>query len=258
MEENNLYFLKPWLKILVKVLATLCMLTFVIIYKKNADGNILDIILIIVAIILAVYVYIYFILNKNKKYIYKGFQTETSRELLNYYDNIFSKTNTKISDNDAVLVSCKCLICCFYGEFDKVKQMLNEINWNARNPYVQSQELLVKATVCYLESENYEEGLRLSRLNEKLGNISIPIPGKKIEQSISKTYIIIGELLNGNLDNNLIESLEAYYKKSQIPHKLLIASCLAKVYLKMNMTEKAEDKILYCKQVAPYCKILFN
>lgn len=139
---------------------------------------------------------------------------------------------------------------------DKVTQMLNEINWNARIPYIQSLELSINTLMCYIQFEDYKEGLNLSILSKELGSISSIYPGAKKSQDIYEIYIQIGELLSGNMDNIIIDSLEDKFKQSSIFVKPLIAYCLSKVYIKMNMMVKANEKIEYCKQAVPYCKSL--
>lgn len=255
MEKNNLYFLRMWLKTLIIVIPIICALTFGI-YKNIVEGNIQESILIIISIVVAIG-FFYFKRNKSRKYINRGFQYETSRELLKYYDNIFSKQIPNLSDQDAWLTYSKCVACCYYGEFDKAMQMLNGISWNTKSPYIQSLELSIKALVCYLQSKDYKEGLRLSMLAQQLGHVPNQVPGNKKTQSFYESYILVGELLNGNIESNIIVSLEGKYNESPMLVKLLIGYCLSKVYMKMNMTEKAEEKIQFFKQIAPHCRPLF-
>ncbi|MDD7795551.1 hypothetical protein [Clostridium sp. 'White wine YQ'] len=256
MEKNKLYFSKVWIKSLLILIPIVCILSFGIIKNitnGNAQGGILIIIIIVISVVL-----IYFIRNKGKENISKRFQNETSAELLQYYDKIYSNLAPTLKDKDAMLIYSKCVVCCYYGEFDKVEQMLNEINWSFRISYIQSLEISIKALICYLQTENYNEGIRLSILSKQLGSVSDNVPGGNKTQNFYETYIQIGELLNGSIDNNIIESLEGKYKESPILIKPLIAYCLSKTYMKMNMKEKAGEKIQYCKQVMPNCKPLFN
>ncbi|CDH91524.1 putative transmembrane protein [Clostridium botulinum B str. Eklund 17B (NRP)] len=256
MEKNNLYFLRIGLKNLIIVIPILCVLTFGI-YKNIVEGNIQEGIFIIISIVFAIG-FFYFKRNKSNEYINRGFQYETSKELLKYYDNVFSKHITNISDQDAWLTYSKCLVCCYYGEFDKAMQILNGINWSSKSPYIQSLELSIKALMCYLQSKDYKEGLRLSMLSQQLGHASNNISGNKKTQSFYESYILVGELLNGNIESNIIVSLEGKYNESPVLVKLLIGHCLSKVYIKMNMKEKAEEKIRFCKKIAPHCGPLFN
>lgn len=251
MGKNNLYFLKIWGKTLIIVIPIILSLLYGI--SQNAN-NVKQIILAIII----VGIISYFFRNNTEKSIEKCFQCETSKQLLDYYNNIMKSKSMDIKDRDAMIVYCKSLSCCYYGEFDKVEQMLREITWNDRSPYIQSLETSLKALRCYLESKNYKDGLRLSIISKDLGVVSDKIPGSKKNKNFYETYVQVGELLSGNIQNDIIESLEIKLDKSPIFIKILISHSLSKVYMQLNRIEKAKEKIDYCKQVAPHCKPLFE
>jgi hypothetical protein len=149
-------------------------------------------------------------------------------------------------------------VYCYYGEFEKAIELLSKIEWNDKIPYLQSLELTIRVLICYLKNNDYMEGLRLSAVAQRLGEVTGNYPGVSKSSDFFDTYIQIGELLTGNYTDNAIDKLEERFKKSPLFPKVLIAWCLSNVYTKMNMEEKAIIMKDYCKKIVPHCKPLLK
>lgn len=251
MKKNDMYFLKRWCKTLL-IISPIIFIFIWSIFESPKNIKQLSI-----SIIVAM-VFIYFIRKDGKKSIDKCFQCETSNQIIGRYDKIMNSRFSIITDKDAFLMYLKSLAFCYYGEFDKVDEMLEKVKWKDRSPYIQSLEISLKALRCYLDFKDYKEGLRLSVIAKELGDTSDKIPGSTKTKDFYETYIQVGELLNGNIQNSVIESLEIKSKKAPIFVKILILYCLSKVYTKLDLPDKAKEKIDHCKRIAPYCKPLYT
>ena len=91
---------------------------------------------------------------------------------------------------------------------------------------------------------------------QKLGNISADELAVNQTKEFYDTYIEIGELLTGNVKEDLLQSLEVKFNGTRFFLKLLIAWCLAKTYLSLDDKDKSDKYIAYCIDSAPYCKPL--
>lgn len=245
-----------WTKTLIIVIPITVLISFDI-YRNIGKGDFISALIPIAALILWLFFRKKLKSNFNND-IEKYFLNETPEQLLNYYDNIYKRNKIKIADSDVSLNYIKSVICCYYGEFDKCREIIEEIDWEKRSPYIQSLELSVGALLCYLQSQNYKEGRRLSIISEQLGNMSDKVPGSQKTKSLYEVYVQIGEALNGNLDDKIIDNLEQQFNKSPILVKLLIGWGLSKAYDQLNMQEKSKEKLEYCRKAAPYCKPLFD
>lgn len=257
MNKNNLYFLNVWSKIIISAIPMVLILFFGLFMSESRTTFSFNLVAIISAMVLA-FLCRKMVMKKQKNDVDRYFKNETSEQLLNYFDNIYKKRNSKMPDKDAALAYTKSVICCYYGEFDKAKGFMQEVNWEKRSPNIQSLELSLRALICYLETQNYREGLRLSIISQQLGAVSNKVPGSEKSQKFYETYIQIGEILNGDIDNSVINDLEQEFDDSPILIKLLIGFSLSKAYNQINMPEKATEKLDYCKKAAPYCVPLFN
>jgi len=91
---------------------------------------------------------------------------------------------------------------------------------------------------------------------KKLGDISINVPVAKQTKESYDTYIQIGELLTGNVKEDLLQSLEIEFDNAKFFPKLLIAWCLSKIYMDIGVKDKSDKYKDYCAGNAPYCKPL--
>lgn len=195
--------------------------------------------------------------KKAKNLIEKYFKNESPDKLLNYFENSLNRSK-KLQDKEVWICYNKSLVCCYYGEFDRAIEFLGEIDWNDKVPYLQSLEISIKALIYYLKGDNYGEGLRLSIIAQRLGEVSGNYPGVSKSRDFFDTYIQIGELLSGNYSSKVIDNLEEKFKKSPLFLNILIAWCLSNVYTKMSTEEKAITMRDYCEKTVPHCKPLLR
>ena len=192
--------------------------------------------------------------KKINKILQNGFKSKSPEILLDYYESIFKSTKTP--DVDALLAYNKALVLSYFGDFDKAKIEMSKIDWESRIPYYQAINLSIMVLRNYLETNDYSEGLKLAKEMNRLGQMSTNIPGSKQAQEFCDTYIEIGELLTGNIQNSILDKLEEIFNNTQFSPKLLIAWCLGFTYNKKGMKEKSNQMLSFCKDVAPYCYVL--
>lgn len=204
-----------------------------------------------------VVIYVYFTLKKRKEVkidLGDYFKKDSPEPLLECYSKIFS--TSKIYDGDAWLAYNKSLVLCYYGEFEKAKSFMEAIDWSNRPPHIKLLDFTIEALIDYIKPENYNCGLNLSIKMKELGDISKYVHNAKQNKEFCDTYVEIGELLTGNIKKDFMQSLELRFMYAQFFPKLLIAWCLAKVYLKLGDKYKSNQYIDYCISNAPYCKPL--
>ena len=202
--------------------------------------------------------------NKDKKndikkpddIVLEFMKNESPNLLLEYFDKIFN--NNKIKDGDILLQYNKALILSYYGDFEKAESAMSSVDWEGKEPFIQSLDLLIKALINYLKPGDYEEGLRQAYANQKLASMSKKVPGGTQSIINCEIYIDIGNLLTESSQEDALKSLESKFDKVQYFPKALIAWCLAKVYLKQGLVEKANEKLNFCKEIVPHCKPLLN
>lgn len=202
-------------------------------------------------IVIAAIVFVIFLKPKIRNDLQTYFKYPTSERLLAYYDRMFSIRS--VEDNEVWLAYNKALVCSYYGEFEKALEFLKKIKWDNKIPYIQSLEISIRALINYLKPEDYQEGLRLSIVAQNMGQMSSKIPGSEKSKEFYQAYIEIGELLSGNVNEDIIRSLESKFDSSPFYPKVLIAWCLSNIYKKLDLTEKAEMMRNYCISKVPHC-----
>lgn len=248
MRKNNEYILDQWKKLYpYGIIFILAILVTVI------SGNLLY----SIPTLLFLFYASYFLKRNRQKVrgdLARYFQYNSPIPLIEYYSKSFTQSN--IQDKEVWLAYNKALVLCYYGRFAEAIQSLNDINWEQKVPYIQSLEISIKILIEYLKPGDYKEGLRLSYIIQRLGEITVDIPGSKETKDFYETYIEIGELLNGNIKDATIKSLEEKFERTQFYPRLLIAWCLAKVYKEIGNTELSSQKIKYVKSAIPFCQPL--
>ncbi|NOU93229.1 hypothetical protein GC093_08345 [Paenibacillus sp. LMG 31456] len=91
-----------------------------------------------------------------------------------------------------------------------------------------------------------------------MGELASNVPGSEKSKEAYETYVEIGELLSGNIKEEVIGVLESKFLSSPLYPKILIAWCLANTYSRLDLMEKSSEKLNYCKEIVPYCKPLLR
>ena len=249
MKKNDVYILNQWKRLYPYGIAAV-----IIIFVATISGNFLYSLPVLFFILYAI-----FFLSRNRQKVVgeleRFLKYESPDPLIEYYGKVYNLS--KVQDKEIWLTYNIALVLCYYGRFDEAMQSLNVVDWEVQKiPYIQSLEVSIRALIEYLKPGNYREGLRLSYVMQRLGEINANVPGMKEAQDFYETYIEIGELLSGNIKEATIEKLEEKFKRTQLYPKLLIAWCLTRVYKDMGKSELSDEKASYIRSMAPYCKPL--
>lgn len=184
----------------------------------------------------------------------KYFKNNTPDKLIEFFDK--QQKRTTIENKEAAFAYNKALTYCYYGYFENAIELMSEVDWNSKPPIIQSLEISIDSLICYLKQENYEEGLRLSKIALNLSNVSKAFPGSSKSREVFEMYVEIGEILTGNTKESYIFSLENKFKKLPIFPKIIIAWGIANAYEQIGEKEKADAMLKYCINQAPFCEVL--
>ena len=210
---------------------------------------------VIFALLFLIISYAFSFKNVNRN-IENYFRSESPDKLVNYY---IKTINTKTQDRDVMLFFSNSIVYCYYGDFDKAMELLKDIKWNEKVPFLQAFEYLAKAQISYLRDKNFNEGLRLSLIAQQLSLTSKKYPGINTSNEGFDTYIQVGKILLDHNDQYILNELEAKFKNTKFfIQKVFIAWCLSIVYMMNQMNDHAQEMNEYCKKAVPYCKPMFN
>ena len=244
MNSNDKYMLKHWVILIIACSFVLAM------WVKDPKS------------IISVPILIVFVILRGKsirashiKQIELAYKEPTPEKLIKYYKKTLKKS---VDDNSFAITAYSISMAhCFWGNFDIANEVMTAVNWEHKPDMFKIYPFLLKAIVIYLKEDNYLEGLRLVRKAKEYTTFTMKFPGRAKDENALSTYIEIGQILSGVCSYDIVSELDRKFNSSPyITIKLLTAWGLANAYKQLHNTEKEAEMLGFCRENAPYCKIL--
>jgi len=243
---NNKYLLKLWLPA-----AFIWLVLLIIFFNSGKEDYQTTLFPIVVAVIGFVLLKV-FIGNRIKQH----FKKPSAESVLNFYDKTFK--SARIPESEFFKAQAKSIALSLYGEFDEGILVIDQFDMTQKAPLYQAAQMIAIVINNYLQKANLPEALDLAKKTKELAKISKIAPGSKTSEKTYTTYIAIGEILNNNSNNEIIQYLEQGFLTSTFILKIQIAWALGIVYTKTNNLTKKKEMLDFLTKNVPYCKPLFN
>jgi len=244
-KQNNAYLLRQWA--LVVILWIILLFGF---SRLIRQGNYLPIIVFIAITAVAIAGWVAF---KTLSQFNRLLKASSPQPLIDYYNKRLGRLPL-LPNKDAILAFSKSLIYTLYGDFENAKTEVNKVNWEQKLPLVKAQKLFLQALWAYLETHDFQRGVKLAREARGLTEVSSSFPGARRSLGTYDMVIEIGELLSGNSEPNLVHNLEKRFQQFPVLMKLMAAWRLEGFYNQSGRPEQGRKMRELLTSLAPYCK----
>ncbi|MBO8173375.1 MAG: hypothetical protein H0Z33_16025 [Bacillaceae bacterium] len=243
VNKNNKYLLKLWIPSLIIIIVAFISLA------NNTNQN--PTVLITVLFVIGLVIYMRF---KAKNKINQSLKKESPESLIK---TLNGSIKLSMGDIKAFMTAYhSALSYLLYGQFQQALAEMNKINWEEQEPLFQSFNLNIQSLNHYLNTKDYQEGLRLARKAKASASVSSVYPGQQKSAQTYQAYVDVGLILTNQASEEQIKNVQQVFNKLPVIPKLIIAWGLAVYYKNHNQMDKASEMINFCQQSAPYCRPL--
>jgi hypothetical protein len=154
----------------------------------------------------------------------------------------------RIPHANAAAAYLSALAAAFYGQYDRARQELDGVDWDATTPVYRGHRLYVLATLALLEETDYPKALRLARQAFELEERE-PGGGLQVLDDV------IHAVAEGTTDETIVR-LEKVAKKQSGLMPGMCAWALAVHYMRQGNGEKAADFKEMLRMSVPYSVVM--
>lgn len=143
-----------------------------------------------------------------------------------------------------------------YGRFAEARRALARIEWKREPPLVQAAATGVEALLCYFDTRDYAQGLRLARVARAGADVSTSFPGAKTAMEAADSIVEIGRVLADEMKPDTMAKLAAQSRDLPFGARLLATWGLAAAHARAGDMAQANEALARCRAMAPHCEPL--
>lgn len=161
------------------------------------------------------------------------------------------KSNLQENIEESIIAYNTSFAYVLYREFEKANEIMNAVDWEAKEPMFQALDFNIKSLINFFNAEIHE-GLVNARKAKELATTASVFPGAKKSMDAYEAYIEIGQILSGFSNDHNIQSLEKKFLEVPPLLKIIIAWGLVHGYKQRNKLKEFNNMLEYCRKNAPY------
>lgn len=182
------------------------------------------------------------------------FRETTPDRAIAFYHRAFKRA----PNGKALAAHSSAYAAVLYGEFDRAREELGSLNWDALPPMYQGFEAHIHSLLAIFQAKDYLKALLLAEEARDLTEASKSLPGVATSREAHDANVAICELLTGKRDPELLSQLDRACKNLPGVAPAIPSWALATYYAKSGQSEAAKRYSSIVRRLLPHSILLHD